>query len=96
MARRATARPIRPKPTIPRIAPALTSGALLVFGFVFSSYEVPALLGVTYPRMLPVLALRFFNDPDLHARADGMAISLIVTLFVVGVALLAQRRSADA
>ncbi len=82
--------------TLPLIAPALTSGALLVFGFVFSSYEVPALLGVTYPRMLPVLALRFFNDPDLHARADGMAISLIVTLFVVGVALLAQRRSADA
>ena len=82
--------------TLPLIAPALTSGALLVFGFVFSSYEVPALLGVTYPRMLPVLALRFFNDPDLHARADGMAISLIVTLFVVGVALVSQRRSAEA
>lgn len=82
--------------TLPLIAPALTSGALLVFGFVFSSYEVPALLGVTYPRMLPVLALRFFNDPDLHARTDGMAISLIVTLFVVGVALVSQRRSAEA
>ena len=76
--------------TLPLVAPALLSGALLVFAFVFSSYEVPALLGVDYPRMLPVLALRFFNDPDLRARADGMAISLIITvimLFVAAVSL---------
>ena len=46
--------------TLPLVSPALLSGALLVFAFVFSSYEVPALLGVSYPRMLPVLALCFF------------------------------------
>ena len=69
--------------TLPLVAPALISGALLVFAFIFSSYEVPALLGVSYPRMLPVLALRFFNDPDLRSRADGMAISLIITVIVL-------------
>jgi putative spermidine/putrescine transport system permease protein len=77
--------------TIPQILPALLAGALLVFGFIFSSYEVPALLGVGYPRALPVLALRFFLDPDLQARSNGMVISLIITLVVVLVALVSLK-----
>ncbi len=79
--------------TLPLVTPALLSGALLVFAFVFSSYEVPALLGVSYPRMLPVLALRFFNDPDLRSRADGMAISLVITLIVLIVAAISLKKS---
>ncbi|GAB4463465.1 MAG: ABC transporter permease subunit [Anaerolineales bacterium] len=77
--------------TIPQVLPALLAGDLLVFGFIFSSYEVPALLGVGYPRALPVLALRFFLDPDLRARSLGMVISLIITLLVVLVAALSLR-----
>lgn len=78
--------------TIPLVSPALLSGALLVFAFIFSSYEVPALLGVNYPRMLPVLALRYFNNPDLRARADGMAISLIITLIVLVVGAISLNK----
>jgi len=78
--------------TLPLVMPSLISGALLVFAFIFSSYEVPALLGVDYPRMLPVLALRFFNDPDLHARADGMAISLVITVIVLIVAAVSIKK----
>jgi putative spermidine/putrescine transport system permease protein len=78
--------------TLPLVTPALLSGALLVFAFIFSSYEVPALLGVEYPRMLPVLALRFFNDPDLRARADGMAISLIITVIVLVVTVISLKK----
>lgn len=77
--------------TLPQVMPALFAGALLVFGFVFSSYEVPALLGVAYPRALPVLALRFFQDPDLRDRSEGMVISLMITLMVLLVALLSLR-----
>ncbi|MBI3169311.1 MAG: ABC transporter permease subunit [Chloroflexi bacterium] len=77
--------------TIPQVTPALLAGSLLVFGFIFSSYEVPALLGVGYPRALPVLALRFFLDPDLRARSEGMVISLIITLIVVIVAVVSLR-----
>ena len=78
--------------TLPQVAPALLSGALLVFAFIFSSYEVPALLGVNYPRMLPALALRFFNDPDLRSRADGMAISLVITVIVLIVAAVSLKK----
>lgn len=79
--------------TIPQVLPALLAGDLLVFGFIFSSYEVPALMGVGYPRALPVLALRFFLDPDLRARSQGMVISLIITLIVILVALASLRFS---
>jgi putative spermidine/putrescine transport system permease protein len=78
--------------TLPFVMPALLSGALLVFAYIFSSYEVPALLGASYPRMLPVLALRFFNDPDLHARADGMAISLVITAIVLIIAMVSLKK----
>jgi len=77
--------------TLPQVMPALLAGSLLVFGFIFSSYEVPALLGVSYPRALPVLALRFFLDPDLRARSEGMVISLIITLIVMVVAVVSLR-----
>jgi ABC-type sugar transport system permease subunit len=35
--------------------------------------------------------LRFFNDPDLRARADGMAISLIITVIVLVVAAISLK-----
>lgn len=69
--------------TLPQVLPSLISGSLLVFAFVFSAYEVPAVLGMPYPRMLPVLALDFFANPDLHHRAEGMAISLIIATIVM-------------
>ena len=77
--------------TIPQVLPALLAGALLVFGFIFSSYEVPALLGIGYPRALPVLALRFFLDADLRARSEGMVISLLITFIVMVVAVISLR-----
>jgi putative spermidine/putrescine transport system permease protein len=81
--------------TIPQVLPALLAGALLVFGFIFSSYEVPALLGIGYPRALPVLALRFFLDPDLRARSEGMVISLIITLTVLIAAMISLKFGED-
>jgi putative spermidine/putrescine transport system permease protein len=77
--------------TIPQVLPALLAGDLLVFGFIFSSYEVPALLGIGYPRALPVLALHFFLDSDLRSRSEGMVISLIITLIVMLVAAVSLR-----
>lgn len=80
--------------TLPLVLPALSAGAALVFAFVFGAYEVPALLGVRYPRMLAVLALEIFVNPDLNQRAAGMAISLImagVVLVVVGLASVKRK-----
>lgn len=78
--------------TLPLVGPALLSGSLLVFAYVFSTYEVPALLGVRYPRALPVLALQFFTNPDLRSRAEGMVISLMIAVIVLMVAVVSLRR----
>lgn len=77
--------------TLPQVLPSLTAGSLLVFAFVFSAYEVPAILGVRYPRMLPVLALDFFANPDLNNRAEGMAISFIIAATVLFAAAISLR-----
>ena len=77
--------------TLPQVLPALIAGSLLVFAFVFSAYEVPAILGVRYPRMLPVLALDFFANPDLNSRAEGMAISFIIAGIVMAAAAISLR-----
>ncbi len=79
--------------TLPQVLPGLTAGALLVFAYVFGAYEVPAVLGVRYPQMLSVLALEFFANPDLHSRAEGMAISVIMAVVVLTVALIGYRLS---
>jgi putative spermidine/putrescine transport system permease protein len=77
--------------TLPMVAPSLLAGSLLVFAFVFGAYEAPAVLGVRFPEMVSVLALEFFLNPDLHSRAEGMAISVIMAAVVLAVAGLACR-----
>ncbi len=67
---------------LPLVMPGLLSGSILVFAFTFGSYEVPAILGVRFPRTLPVTAVRFFRNPDLNARTEGMAISIIISIIV--------------
>lgn len=80
--------------TLPLIAPALLSAGTLVFAFTFGAYEVPAVLGVRYPQALPVMALDFFNNADLNARAEAMALSMIiaaVTMTLVGLYMALRR-----
>ena len=76
--------------TLPLVRPGLTAGALLVFAFTFGAYEVPAILGVRYPRMLAVVALDLFMNSDLRLRAAAMAISVIMATTTIVVAVLGR------
>ncbi|HEU4675642.1 MAG TPA: ABC transporter permease subunit [Motilibacteraceae bacterium] len=77
--------------TLPLVAPAVLAGSVIVFAFAFGSYEVPYLLGRTYPATLPVVAYQRFTDSDLTARPEAMAISMVVAL-VATVLVLAYVR----
>ena len=68
---------------LPLVMPSLFSSSLIVFAFSFGAYEVPAILGVNYPQMLPVMAFEFFLNPDLNARSEGMALSMIIAMIVM-------------
>ena len=63
---------------LPLVMPGMISGSIIVFAFIFGSYEVPRLLGVRFPEMMAVISLDFFLNPDLNARDEGMAMSMIM------------------
>jgi putative spermidine/putrescine transport system permease protein len=65
---------------LPLLMPALTAASIIAFAFAFGAYEIPALLGASYPQALPVLAYRSFTDVDLASRPDAMAMAVIITL----------------
>lgn len=71
----------------PALAPAVGAAAILVFAFSVGSYEVPFLLGRSYPATLPVVAYQQFRDPDLTARPPAMAISVLTAVLVASAAV---------
>lgn len=77
--------------TFPLVKRGLWGGGLLIFAYVFGAYEVPAILGVRYPRTLATLALDFFANPDLRSRAEGMAISVLMAVTLILVAIMTHR-----
>jgi putative spermidine/putrescine transport system permease protein len=64
--------------TVPMVAPALISSALVVFAFICGAFEIPLLLGRQYPAMLPVVAQRKFMNIDLATRPDAIAVGLVI------------------
>jgi putative spermidine/putrescine transport system permease protein len=64
--------------TLPLIWPTLARGMIIVFAFTFGAYEVPALLGQTYPQALPVLAWKSYTAVDLAVRPQAMAMALLI------------------
>ncbi|PYE53106.1 ABC transporter permease [Deinococcus yavapaiensis] len=64
--------------TLPLVAPTVAGALVLVFAFACATYEVPYVLGATFPGTLSVLAVRAFGDVDLGARSTAMAISVLI------------------
>ena len=54
--------------TLPLLRSGIISASLIVFGFIFGSFEVPFLLGSTFPKTLPILVYQAFTDSDLTQR----------------------------
>lgn len=70
--------------TFPMMKSGILSSSLIVFGYIFSSFEVPFLLGSTRPRTLPVLVYRSFTDTDLARRPEAIALGLILAVIAIG------------
>jgi putative spermidine/putrescine transport system permease protein len=78
---------------LPLILPGLLSTSIIIFAFVFASYEIPLLLGVRFPTTLPVLAFQNYQNPDLTLRPVAMAMNMILAVIAVAL-LVAYRRLA--
>lgn len=64
--------------TLPLCMPSILSGFLIIFVFALGAYELPALLGATAPKALPVLAYIQYTHPDLKNRPYAMALNGII------------------
>jgi len=76
--------------TLPMIFPSLGAASLIVFAYAFGAFEVPYLLGQTYPMMLPVWAYKAYSDVDLLSRPEGIAAGLVIAAVVTAAIGLAQ------
>jgi putative spermidine/putrescine transport system permease protein len=76
--------------TLPIIFPSLGAASLIVFAYTFGAFEVPYLLGQTYPMMLPVWAYKAYSDVDLVSRPEGIAAGLVIAAVVAAAVALAQ------
>lgn len=74
---------------LPMMMPSIMFSSILVFAYAFGSYEVPFLLGSTYPKSLSILSYQEFTDIDLNSRPEAMAIANIITVIVVVMVVLA-------
>lgn len=79
----------------PVISPSVVAASLLVFAFTFGAFEVPYLLGKSYPTMLPVMAYDEYREIDLSARPGAMAINVLIALITGAVAALYLRLARD-
>lgn len=79
----------------PVISPSVVAASLLVFAFTFGAFEVPYLLGKSYPTMLPVMAYNEYREIDLSARPAAMAINVLIALITGTVAALYLRLARD-
>jgi putative spermidine/putrescine transport system permease protein len=73
--------------TVPLLRPGIISASLIVFGFIFGNFEVPFLLGSTYPRTLPTLVYQAFTNVDLNQRPVAIALGLLLS--VISMVLIA-------
>ena len=74
--------------TLPLLKPGILSASLIVFGYVFGSFEVPFLLGATAPKTLPVLVYQAFTNADLNQRSVAIALGLILSFISIGLIAL--------
>lgn len=64
------------------INPAKTA-IYIVFSYTAIAFEIPFLLGVTYPKSLSVYAYQIYMNGDLIDRPKAMAINIILTMIVI-------------
>lgn len=67
----------------PWTGPVIAEVFLILFVFILGAFEIPALLGITYPAMLPILAFEWFYQGAWANRPLAQALMVLVTFFSV-------------
>ena len=74
---------------VPVMMPAWAIATFIVFVFTFSAFEVPYLLGVTYPSVLPVYSYQLYTSGTLSDRPEALAVNMILATITILLGLVA-------
>ncbi|MGA9288353.1 MAG: ABC transporter permease subunit [Anaerobacillus sp.] len=72
----------------PWLLPILVETGVILLAFVASAFEIPSLLGVTRPEMLPVRAYEWFYDGDWSKRPLAFAAMILPGVVALLLAVL--------
>jgi putative spermidine/putrescine transport system permease protein len=67
---------------LPLMMPGVLSASIIVFAFSFGAFEIPYLLGASFPVPLSVVAYKAYSDADLNAQPEAMAMSVIIAALI--------------
>ena len=76
---------------LPLMIPTWISTVLIVFAFAFSDFEVPYLLGVTYPKFISVYAYSMYYNGQLSDRPLALAANFILAIITAMLGLVAYK-----
>ncbi|MCK8823841.1 ABC transporter permease [Fuchsiella alkaliacetigena] len=76
---------------LPLAMPGIASAFIIIFAFSFGAFEIPLLLGPSYPRTLPVLAYQRYASSDLSQRPYAMAITVVISLISILLILIYKK-----
>jgi putative spermidine/putrescine transport system permease protein len=76
---------------IPLLMPTWISSMLIVFAFTFSDFEVPYLLGVTYPKFAAVFAYDIYINGELSIRPLALAANFMLTIITAILGILVYK-----
>ncbi len=75
----------------PLSLPSIGTGFIIVFAFSFGAFEIPYLLGPTYPKTLSVLAYQRYISSDLTQRPYAMVIAITLAGICFGLIYLYKK-----
>lgn len=73
---------------LPWLLPVLVETAVILVAFIASAFEIPYLLGVTRPEMLPVRAYEWFYDGDWSKRPLAFSAMILPGVLALLLAML--------
>lgn len=73
---------------LPIMMPSWGIAVFIVFVFTFSAFEIPFLLGVTYPSMLPVYSFQLYTSGTLAERPEALAVNIILAALTIALGLI--------
>jgi len=73
---------------LPMMKNPLMVASFIVFAYTFGAFEVPFILGVTYPKALSVYSYQIYTSGDLSDQPIAMAINIIILLTILMAGLI--------